>query len=301
MDFTLPGIPTTLAIAIVATVGYLFGRSSRARRDQVRDDARRDLRRATVVAKELEAIADELRKNLAAHHTSLNHFQQRVSALGGNQAQSAWNDLCREAQEMLKPTMRLASHLAQAYDEIRQQSNHLMTFTDVRTDPLTGVSNRRALEESLDMMFALFARYDRPFSIAIIDIDYFKQVNDTHGHLYGDRTLRELAALVRDCIRETDLVARYGGEEFVIVMPHTTLEGAVVSIDRIRHTLAKGLKLTVSGGVAQALDGDNPASLLGRADQALYAAKAAGRNRAFYHNGEAVHPVAPEPLVALGA
>jgi diguanylate cyclase (GGDEF)-like protein len=119
--------------------------------------------------------------------------------------------------------------------------------------------------------------------------------------LHGDRTLREMATLVRDCVRETDVVARYGGEEFVIVMPHTTLEGAVVSVERIRRTLAKGLKITVSGGVAQALDGDNPTSLLGRADQALYGAKAAGRNRAFYHNGEAIHPVAPEPLVALGA
>ena len=301
MDFTLPGIPTTVAVAIVATIGYLFGRSTRTPRDAARDDARRDLRRATVVAKELEAIADELRKNLASHHSSLSRFQERVSQLGGGQAQSAWNDLCHEAQEMLKPTMRLASHLAQAYDEIRQQSNHLMTFTDVRTDPLTGVSNRRALEESLDMMFALFARYDRPFSIAILDIDHFKQVNDSHGHLHGDKTLREMATLVRDCVRETDVVARYGGEEFVVVMPHTTLEGAVVSVERIRRALAKGLKLTVSGGVAQALDGDNPTSLLGRSDQALYAAKAAGRNRAFYHNGEAVHPIAPEPLVALGA
>src|SRR5688572_30069441 len=99
MDFTLPGIPTTFAVAIVATIGYLFGRSTRTRPDSARDDARRDLRRATVVAKELEAIADELRKNLAAHHSSLSRFQERVSALGGGQAQSAWNELCHEAQE----------------------------------------------------------------------------------------------------------------------------------------------------------------------------------------------------------
>ena len=122
---------------------------------------------------------------------------------------------------MLKPTLKLASQLAAAYDEIRQQSNNLMTFTEVRTDPLTGVSNRRALDETLESMFAMMHRYEHPFSVVLVDIDYFKQINDEQGHLYGDRMLKAVARLLDDNVRDTDMVARYGGEEFVIVMPQT--------------------------------------------------------------------------------
>jgi diguanylate cyclase (GGDEF)-like protein len=174
-----------------------------------------------------------------------------------------------------------------------------MTFTEVRTDPLTGVSNRRALDESLDMMFAVMARYERPFAIAIFDIDHFKRINDQHGHLYGDGKLREVARVIDESVRETDVVTRYGGEEFVVIMPHTDLSGAVIFSERLRGTVQQKLKLTISGGVAQASDGDNAQSLLARADSALYAAKAAGRNRVFFHDAVTVLPaVADAPAAA---
>ena len=98
-----------------------------------------------------------------------------------------------------------------------------MTFTEVRTDPLTGVSNRRALDETLESMFAMMHRYEHPFSVVLLDIDNFKQINDEQGHLYGDRMLKAVSRLLDDNVRDTDMVARYGGEEFVIVMPQTTL------------------------------------------------------------------------------
>ena len=107
---------------------------------------------------------------------------------------------------MLKPTLKLAAQFAAAYDEIRQQSNNLMTFTEVRTDPLTGVSNRRALDETLESMFAMMHRYEQPFSVVIVDIDYFKQINDEQGHLYGDRMLKAVARLLDDNVRDTDMV-----------------------------------------------------------------------------------------------
>jgi diguanylate cyclase (GGDEF)-like protein len=182
--------------------------------------------------------------------------------------------------------MLLASKLSHAYDEIRQQSNQLMTFTEVRTDPLTGVSNRRALDESLDMMFALMARYDKSFGIVIVDIDHFKAVNDKHGHLYGDRMLREIAREIDDAVRETDVVTRYGGEEFVVLMPYSNLDGSVAFATRLRASIERNMNLTVSIGVAEAIDGDNGQTLLARADAALYGAKAAGRNRVYFHNGE---------------
>jgi diguanylate cyclase (GGDEF)-like protein len=256
------------------------------------DKARRELRRAKAVAKELEQIAEGVRKQLASHHMSVARFKDRVSELSGQEKGAAWMDLCRETEQILKPTLRLAEQISRAYDEIRQQTNHLMSFTEVRTDPLTRVSNRRGLDESLESMFALLERYDQPFSLAIFDIDHFKQVNDTKGHLQGDRTLQAVARILDDTVRDTDIVARYGGEEFVVVMSHTSMENACQFAERVRTLVESNLQLTISGGVAQAMEGDNPQALLSRADAALYSSKAAGRNRISCHTGAEIELVA---------
>ncbi|MEX2114441.1 MAG: GGDEF domain-containing protein [Pirellulales bacterium] len=295
-------IPLPMALAVIAVLGYLAGRTSRANALNEADKARRELRRAKAVAKELEQIAEGVRKQLASHHLSVARFKDRVTELSGQEKGAAWSELCRETEQILKPTLRLAEQISRAYDEIRQQTNHLMSFTEVRTDPLTRVSNRRGLDESLESMFALLERYDQPFSLAIFDIDHFKQVNDTKGHLHGDRTLQAVAGLLDDAVRDTDIVARYGGEEFVVVMSHTTLENACQFAERVRSLVESNLSLTISGGVAQAMDGDNPQTLLSRADAALYSGKAAGRNRIFRHTGAQIEPAAEQPeLVETGA
>ncbi|MBI3838457.1 MAG: GGDEF domain-containing protein [Planctomycetia bacterium] len=284
-------IPLPVALAVIACLGYLIGRGSRAKAINDADQARRELRRAKAVARELEHIAEGVRKNLAAHHLSIARFKDRVTELGSQGKEAAWQDLCKEAEQVLKPTLRLAEQIAQTYDEIRQQTNHLMTFTEVRTDPLTRVSNRRGLDETLESMFALMERYNQPFSLAIFDIDHFKEVNDKKGHLQGDRTLQAVARMLDEAVRDTDVVARYGGEEFVVVMPHTTLQNACHFADRVRLGIGSGLGLTVSGGLAMAIDGDNAQTLLSRADAALYSGKAAGRNRLYRHTGSDIEPV----------
>ncbi len=285
LDFWSLRLPTPVALATVTLIGYLIGRQRRKASEASESEARRELKRAQTVAKELEKIAELVRRHLATHHASVVRFKNRVLTLGGEQTEGAWQELCRESEGMLKPTLKLAAQLANAYDEIRQQSNHLMTFTEVRTDPLTGVSNRRALDETLVSMFAMMNRYELPFSIVILDIDHFKKINDEQGHLYGDSILKSVAKLLDDNVRDTDVVTRYGGEEFVIVLPQTSLLGACVFSDRLRQQIEQNLPLTLSGGVAGAVDGDNPQTLLARADAALYSAKAAGRNLVFYHTG----------------
>ncbi len=293
MDY-IPNIPLPVALAIIAVLGYIAGRRSRVHAIAEADKARRELRRAKIVARELEQIAEGVRKHLAAHHLSVAKFKDRVSHLSNQEKDAAWQDLCGEAEQILKPTLRLAEQIALAYDEIRQQTNQLMTFSEVRTDPLTRVSNRRCLDETLATLFAMKDRYGEPFSLAIIDIDHFKQVNDKKGHLQGDRTLQAVARLLDDTVRDTDVVARYGGEEFVVVMPHTNLENACHFGERVRRLIEESLGLTISGGVAMALDGDNAQSLLSRADAALYSGKAAGRNRIFRHTGVDVEPISIE-------
>jgi len=244
----------------------------------------------------LEKIAWTVRQSLAKHHASVSRFKERVGRLSGQQQEAAWKELCREAEDILRPTLQLATQIAGAYDEIRQQSANLMSFTEVRTDPLTGVNNRRGLDDALSAQLALKGRYQCDFSVAMFDIDHFKQVNDKEGHLYGDHVLQELSRLFDECIRDTDLVARYGGEEFVVLMPHTELAGASGFAERLRIQVAQRLAITISGGVTAAQEGDSADALLARADMALYNAKAAGRNRVFCHPGGDAEPVAAEEV-----
>ncbi len=294
MDFWSIQVPIPVALAVVATLGYLFGRRSKRGGEDSVHRSRRELRRAHAVATELERIACQVRKSLSRHQASLAKFKSRVDKLGDRQQEAAWKELCREVEEILKPTLHLASQMAGAYDEIRQQSANLMTFTEVRTDSLTGLNNRRGLDDALAAQFAMMNRYNALFSVAMIDIDHFKQINDREGHLYGDKVLQDLARLVDECVRETDVVARYGGEEFVIVMPQTELLGACVFAERFRCQVAQKTDITVSIGLAAATGGDTQESLLARADSSLYSAKAAGRNCVWRHNGEQVEPVVEE-------
>jgi two-component system cell cycle response regulator len=158
------------------------------------------------------------------------------------------------------------------------------------TDPLTDVLNRRALTERLANELDRARRYNSMVALLMVDLDHFKRINDTHGHLVGDDVLMEVATMLQHAVRSVDVVARYGGEEFVIVLPETAEPGAVAFAERIRerveaHPFATDdgatLRLTASLGVA-AFPGtgvDSVEDLFQRADQALYRAKAEGRNR----------------------
>jgi len=298
VNFNLLGIPVPIlvALALVASIGYVFGRKSKRPVSDASGRSRRELRRAQLVAAELEKIAWDLRKALVRHHASVSKFRERVGRLNEHQQEAAWENLCREAEEILRPTLRLAAQISNAHDEIRQQSANLMTFTEIRTDPLTGVNNRRGMDDTLGIQVSLMNRYGTRFSVAMLDIDHFKQVNDVQGHLYGDQMLGQLARMIDESARETDVVARYGGEEFLVIMPETDLEGAALFADRLRDRIAKEMPITVSGGVAEALDGDSHESLLARADVALYGAKSAGRNCIFRHTGDGAELVAAEAV-----
>jgi diguanylate cyclase (GGDEF)-like protein len=156
-------------------------------------------------------------------------------------------------------------------------------------DALTETYNKRYLLEFLDRELSRSARYGRPVALIIFDLDRFKAVNDEMGHLAGDFTLREVASVVQSCVRKEEVLARYGGEEFVIVLPETNAEGAAVVAERIRDIIdrhqfyyeGKTYRVTVSLGVAatQGYQRLTPSVLIGEADEKLFAAKRAGRNR----------------------
>ena len=142
-------VPIPVALAFVATLGYLISRWHRSTAGSAAMRSRHELKRAQAVASDLEKIARTVRQSLAKYHTSISRFRDRVGRLNDEGQEAAWKGLCQETEGILGPTLRLATQIATAYDEIRQQSANLMTFTEVRTDPLTGLNNRRGLDDSL--------------------------------------------------------------------------------------------------------------------------------------------------------
>ena len=163
-----------------------------------------------------------------------------------------------------------------------KESRHLL-----EKDPLTGTDNRRAMTAIIEREMARARRDQEPMSVAMVDIDHFKAINDTYGHAAGDAALIHLTQLARSILRGNDAFVRYGGEEFLLVMAETGLLGGVHVTERLQHALLKQpfahhgqpIAMTFSAGVSSLQDGDIEATLLKRADTALYEAKRTGRNR----------------------
>lgn len=181
------------------------------------------------------------------------------------------------------------SHLYIAVHDVSESVAYQQKLMRLNTrDPLTGIANRRLLEQRLEQEFIRCSRYQRPLSLIMLDIDHFKQVNDEHGHPCGDQVLLATADRIQDNLRHSDLLARYGGEEFCIVLPETNGDETYEVAERIRqqiqdlpvHYQNKCLHITISGGIASLSQGFQQAQqMLDSADQNLYAAKKTGRNQ----------------------
>jgi len=171
----------------------------------------------------------------------------------------------------------------------RLRDNVQMSIEMAITDALTGLYNRRYMESHVGTLVEQAATRGKPLTVLVLDIDYFKAINDSHGHDAGDDVLREFAIRIRKSIRGIDLACRYGGEEFVVVMPETDMAVATVVAERLRRRIAsepfpiqeaaRSIEVTISIGIAGLGPRDTAASVIKRADQALYRAKRDGRNR----------------------
>jgi diguanylate cyclase len=271
-------IPTPMALAILVLLAYVFSILPHHRKKQLRL-MQGDLARAQSAVSELENVVRSVYNSTAKHYARLKGFKSRMAKLNHLEHEALWHDLCNEVENILEPTLQLVSNIADAQNRIRYQSTYLMRFSEMRTDPLTGLGNRRTLDAVLNSQFSLFRRYRTPFSLTVLDIDHFKELNDQNGHLHGDDMLRHLTQLLLDTSRNVDIVARFGGDEFVVVMPQTDLAGAAILAGRLREKVEKTLPFTVSIGAASVEEADTPESLFHRADNALYRAKSDGRNR----------------------
>ena len=191
-------------------------------------------------------------------------------------------DLVRQNEVLRQMNAKLESIVAERTQELVEKNRELEVLAG--TDRLTGLYNRRKLDQILEDEVVRRRRYGSGFSVIMADLDRFKHVNDTYGHAVGDVVLVEFARLLKENTREADALARFGGEEFVIVCRHSSLDGCRALAEKMRETIAAHRfptigELTASFGVAVCREDDTAATLLARADAALYRAKKTGRNR----------------------
>ncbi len=240
------------------------------------------------IAKQLGDSGGEL----DAHDSSFQVYAQRLGqATTMESITEIAAKILEETREVIESTRHLKTQLEATKKEVQTLRSEMQGIKQSAvTDVLTGLLNRRGLEEIMARVFEHVQSNNSSMCVAIIDIDHFKKVNDTHGHLIGDNVLKMLATVLKDHIKGKDTAARYGGEEFLIVLPDTQLKGAWVLCEQIRKKLEKMKwiardtkknlgSITISIGIAQYRLGETVETLVERADKGLYFAKEHGRNQ----------------------
>lgn len=243
----------------------------------------------------VSGLAD-ISRSTGSYQAKISHYQAQITETEDiTQLNTILQNLVGDIREMNADAQN--SHNAfeetqKKVEEAEKQINELSAKLDyisevAHQDFLTGALNRRGMDEAIDREFERADRHNTPISLAMLDIDHFKKINDTMGHSTGDTALAHLAKVVKSILRSTDVLARYGGEEFVILLPGSKQNDAVNVVAGIQRDLTKNFFLhnnervliTFSAGVAERITGEHIDSVLPRADAALYIAKQSGRNR----------------------
>ena len=259
---------------------------------------------ATMISQEFQRIIDHLAESTGTAVRETEQFDQtlqqfkRDSGLASGETINI-QTLLKGIQSVESATRQLKGRLTESQNEIEELRKEVIHARDVALlDSLTGLLNRGGFDQAMTACLNEFTRLDEDNALQpcllICDIDHFKQINDTYGHLFGDRVIRAVAQAIKNNVKGRDTAARYGGEEFVILLPDTPLEGALALAEKLRHTVEYGrikrgntengtaensAKITISIGVARFMPGESIASFMDRADKALYQAKRDGRNQ----------------------
>ena len=252
-----------------------YGASAQSARNfnQQLQDQVTDLQNSVQEAVDLDALKQALEQRLEGLLQSVSNHQR--------QRDSAEDDVAERLQGLVKRVAEMESEAQQFRAHIEEQRQKSLL------DPLTGLPNRAAWSERLELEVARRQRYGGQLLMAVLDIDHFKRINDGYGHLAGDRVLKIIAGELNRRLRKTDFMARFGGEEFVLLVPATPLEGGLQLLETLRsaveacpfHFKGEPVTITLSAGIAEFRDGESAETAFERADQALYRAKGAGRNR----------------------
>ncbi len=247
----------------------------------------------TIFIDRLNAVA----VSTSDYHEKMDTYSQKIARAGSiNELNSVLDDVMRDTRTVQTEALNSRDEMLaarrkvqDAEAKIHELESQLAQMSELaREDQLTGSLNRRGLDDVFEREQARAKRRGTPLCVALLDMDDFKQLNDTHGHGAGDEALIHVVKIVKETLRTMDVIGRFGGEEFLVVLPDTSLEDALKVVARLKKELTKRifmhnnqrLLITFSAGVALSAPGEDPKSVLERADAALYQAKKAGKNRA---------------------
>ena len=258
-------------------------------------------------AQRLHQLAGSVADDVGQHQARIQKVNEDLMALDADRHPPLNEAVLGAIARVVESNAQLQQRLTAAETRLQQHSEQIRSkISEARTDPLTDLPNRRAFEGELDRRIAEWRRDGIPFSLMMIDIDYFKSLNDRYGHPGGDAILRSVSNVIKTTLRAMDMVARVGGDELAVILPSTSLADAVLAATRVRQAVEGhgvrfddcDLRTTVSVGLAPVTPSDNAASLMKRADEALYASKRCGRNCGHLHNGRSCEPIRATAEVA---
>lgn len=230
------------------------------------------------------------------HHARLAGYSERIGrATNIGDLNEVMEEVLREMRAAQDEALASRDRMVEVHKEVQEAEERIRLLESqlqhmselVREDQLTGSLNRRGLDDVFERESARADRRNTPLCVAMLDLDNFKKLNDTYGHLAGDGALKHLVKVVRDTLRSMDVIARFGGEEFLILLPETTVEAAAAAMVRVQRELTRHffmhenekMLITFSCGVALRIPNEDQASLMARADRAMYQAKQSGKNR----------------------
>lgn len=283
-----------LNVLIGALIGWILSRNSGAPTRKLRTaEPKQNPQQLAGIMTNVQQVIHNVSDDVKAHSSRLQAVNDDIRAQHENMI-SCDPIVAQTVGQLIQLNAHLHENLVRSEKRLQEQSRQLeIVSNEARRDPLTQVFNRRAFDKCLATQIAELTPQKTPFSLVMIDIDHFKQVNDRHGHAIGDKLLQGLTRFLSNRLPNGHLLARIGGEEFAIVLKATDVDDAMSIADQLRasiemhvfHCDQVALRITISAGVAEAMLDESAESLLKRADSALYSGKHAGRNVAVAHQG----------------
>ena len=263
------------------------------------EDSKRRAERAAMAATAVVDLAHTVAADVGDHAAKMQAISNDLAGID-RKSESANAAVFNAMDQMIAANNELQERLHKAEEQLAAQAAEIKTHeSEARTDSLTGLSNRRAFDDELKRRLNEWQRKGTPCTLVMMDIDFFKKFNDTHGHQVGDEVLRQVAKVLGGQSREMDIPCRYGGEEFAVILPATEALKACKVAERIRAAVeasttvcdGKSLKVTCSLGLAEFLPEDDIVRLIRRADDALYVSKKAGRNCGHWNTSSRQVPI----------
>lgn len=278
------------SVFVGVTTGYYLGKSRVA---EPREKRQLDNERQAILKSMVELLhsAERMSSDVECHNSEIRQTAQRVSKLNTTGELSGVKEtLIDHMASLLRANQQLERDLDYSRYKIDEQAQEIdLARREARTDALTSIGNRKAFDEKLHCLLVDWEKHRQPFALILVDLDYFKRINDAHGHQAGDEVLARVGDWLKEWVPEAGFVGRYGGDEFGVLLPNTDAEAGAQSAETIRSRGADRasrvavrdgqVSVSFSIGVADSRPGDTTESILRRADEGLYQAKRMGRNQ----------------------